>query len=268
MEWRGEGVLIARRRHGESGAIVELFTHAQGRHAGFVPGGAGRRLAPVLQPGAQLAVTWRARLADQIGTYRVEPMRARAAALFDDPAALAALSAVTALLSWALPEREPHPGLYSATIGLLDGLGGPAWPMIYARWELALLRDLGFGPDLTRCALTGAQSGLSHIELASGRAVSGRAAQDLPAAQLRPLPAFLTAREPEERQTADASSAAAAPPVDDADALRQALDLTGHYLDAWLGAALERPGLPPARDRLLARLTRQGGTPAPLHPAR
>ncbi|MEL6236705.1 MAG: DNA repair protein RecO [Pseudomonadota bacterium] len=266
MEWRGEGVLIARRRHGESGAIVELFTHAHGRHAGFVPGGAGRRLAPVLQPGAQLAVTWRARLAEQIGTFRVEPMRARAAALFDDPAGLAALSAVTALLSWALPEREPHSALYHTTIDLLDGLGGPAWPMLYARWELALLRELGFGPDLSRCALTGAEHGLSHVELASGRAVSDQAAKDLPAAQLRPLPAFLTAAAAADPPRFGAGTGAA--PGAEAEALGQALDLTGYYLDAWLGAALERPGLPPARDRLLARLMRRGGTPAPPHPAR
>lgn len=85
MEWRDEGILLSSRRHGESGAIVEMFTEAHGRHLGVVRGGAGRRLAPVLQPGAQLSVTWRARLEEHLGAFTVEPVTARAARLMSDP---------------------------------------------------------------------------------------------------------------------------------------------------------------------------------------
>ena len=62
MEWRDQGALLAVRRHGETAAIIEVFTALHGRHAGVVRGGASRRVVPVLQPGAQLDVTWRARL--------------------------------------------------------------------------------------------------------------------------------------------------------------------------------------------------------------
>ena len=68
MDWRDEGILIAARRHGESSAIVEVFTAGHGRHAGVVRGGAGRRMTPVLQPGARLSVEWSARLEEHIGT--------------------------------------------------------------------------------------------------------------------------------------------------------------------------------------------------------
>ncbi|NND21998.1 MAG: DNA repair protein RecO, partial [Silicimonas sp.] len=61
MEWREEGLLLSQRRHGESAAIIEVFTESHGRHAGIVRGGASRKVAPILQPGAQLDVTWRAR---------------------------------------------------------------------------------------------------------------------------------------------------------------------------------------------------------------
>src|SRR6056297_903708 len=105
MDWRDEGAVLATRRHGESAAIVELFTPGHGRHAGVVRGGAGRRLAPLLQPGAQLDVSWRARLEGNLGTFTVEPLRSRAAAVMGDRAALAGLSAVTALSAFALPER-------------------------------------------------------------------------------------------------------------------------------------------------------------------
>ena len=72
MEWRDQGVLLAVRRHGESAAIIEVFTAAHGRHAGVVRGGGSRKAAPILQPGAQLDLTWRARLDEHLGAFAVE----------------------------------------------------------------------------------------------------------------------------------------------------------------------------------------------------
>ena len=126
MDWRDEGILIAARRHGESAAIVEVFTAGHGRHAGVVRGGAGRRMAPVLQPGARLSVEWTARLEEHIGHFRVDPIASRTAAIMADRAALAALGSVTALLAAALPERDAHPALYAATPRPGRGAGGGA----------------------------------------------------------------------------------------------------------------------------------------------
>ena len=100
MEWREDGILLAVRRHGETAAILEVFTEGQGRHVGVVPGGASRKMAPILQPGAQLDVTWRARLSEHIGSFRVgaEGQPARPMSM-DDRLALAGLGAVCALLS-------------------------------------------------------------------------------------------------------------------------------------------------------------------------
>ena len=98
MEWRDQGILLSVRRHGESAAIIEVFTPGHGRHAGVVRGGASRRMAPMLQPGAQLDVTWRARLEAHIGTFAVEPLRSRMAASLSDRLSLSGLNAALALL--------------------------------------------------------------------------------------------------------------------------------------------------------------------------
>ena len=99
MDWRDQGILLSSRAHGETSAIIEVFTPGKGRHAGVVRGGASRRMAPVLQPGAQLDVTWRARLEDHIGTFSVEPVRSRAAASMGSEAATALFEG--AEMSWA-----------------------------------------------------------------------------------------------------------------------------------------------------------------------
>ncbi|MEL6516188.1 MAG: DNA repair protein RecO [Pseudomonadota bacterium] len=145
-DWRDQGALLSVRRHGETAAIIEVFTAEHGRHAGVVRGGTSRKIAPILQPGAQLEVTWRARLDEHIGTYAVEPLKSRAAEVMADRLTLSGLNAVTALLVFALPEREGHPLLYRRTIALLDMIGvNEAWPLAYLRWELALLEEMGFG---------------------------------------------------------------------------------------------------------------------------
>ena len=83
MDWQDEGVILGVRPHGETSAIVEIFTQAHGRHAGVVRGGISRKLAPILQPGSQVAATWRARLEEHIGSFTVEPLQSRAGLLSD-----------------------------------------------------------------------------------------------------------------------------------------------------------------------------------------
>ena len=100
MEWTDHGILLTVRPHGESAAIIDVFTEVHGRHSGIVRGGTSRKLAPVLQPGAQVQVEWRARLEDHLGTYHVEPVRSRAAVAMGDRLTLAGLNAVLGLVSF------------------------------------------------------------------------------------------------------------------------------------------------------------------------
>lgn len=243
MDWRDEGFLISARRHGESSAIVEVFTAAHGKHAGVVRGGGSRRLTPVLQPGSRLSLEWSARLEDHIGTFRVDPIGARTAQIMADRAALAALGSVVALIGAALPERAAHPVLYVQSLELIEALGGPEdWPARYALWELALLGELGFGLDLARCAATGETAELAYVSPRSGRAVS-RAGGAAWVDRLLPLPPVLRGE---------------AGPVSGAE-LKQALALTGFFLEARLAPTLVRQTLPAARGRAVEAMLRTAG---------
>jgi DNA repair protein RecO (recombination protein O) len=233
MEWQDEGVLIAMRAHGEASAIIEVFTAGHGRHVGVVRGGASRKMAATLQPGTQLAVTWRARLEDHIGSFTVEPVQSRAA-LMSDRLALAGLSAICAMVRAALPERAEHPNLWRATMALLAALGhDPDWPAVYLRWEVTLLEELGFGLDLTRCAVTGARDDLAFVSPKTGRAVSREGAGGW-ADRLFPLPYCLMGQ--------GAASRAE---------IGQGLVITGHFLTRELAETSQGRPLPEARNRLI-----------------
>lgn len=239
MEWRDQGILLGTRRHGETSTIIEVFTPDHGRHAGIVRGGTSRKIAPILQPGAQLDLTWRARLEDHIGAFTVEPVRSRAAIAMGGRLALAGLNAVTGLASFCLPEREVHLPLYRRTEALLDLLGqDDLWPLAYLRWELSLLEELGYGLDLTSCAVTGATEGLVYVSPKSGRAVSRAGAGDW-ADRLLPLPDVL-------RGVGDAGDAQIA----------EGFRTTGYFLTHHLAAGLGGKPLPQARARYVEAFSR------------
>ena len=236
MDWQDEGVLIAVRLHGESSAIIEVFTAAHGRHAGVVRGGASRKMAATLQLGTQLAVTWRARLEDHLGSYTVEPLRSRAG-LLADRLGLAGLTAICAMLQMALPERAAHPALWRATMALLAAVEhDPDWPALYLRWEVSLLEELGFGLDLGRCAVTGARDDLVFVSPKTGRAVSRQGAGNW-ADRLFPLPQCLMGQ-------GEASPAE----------IGQGLAITGHFLARALAQMSQARSLPEARHRLIRLL--------------
>lgn len=192
MEWRDEGIVLGVRRHGETSAILEVMTPAHGRHLGLVRGGRSRRMQPVLQPGNRVGVVWRARLDEHLGSFQVEPVALNAARLLASASAVYGMQTLAAHLR-LLPERDPHRSLYEALGLLLDHLDDPtAAAELIVRFELFLLDELGFGLDLSRCAVTGTRDDLTYVSPRTGRAVSAGAGAPWHG-KLLALPVFLTA---------------------------------------------------------------------------
>ena len=243
MDFTDDAIVLSARRHGEANLVLSALTREHGRHLGLVKGGASRKQRAALEIGNALKVTWRARLEEQLGTFTVEPVGTVAAVLLDDPLRLAGLASACAVADMVLPEREPHEDVYRATAALIAEItDGGAWPADYVRWELALLASLGFGLDLSRCAVTGDTAGLAFVSPKSGRAVSRAGGQGY-ADRLLPLPYFLT--DPQARP--------------DCDDLLAGLRLTGYFLDRHVlhgpqlkGSATDRRM--EARSRFIERL--------------
>ncbi len=240
MEWQDEGVVLSARRLGERDAVAQLLTRDHGRHAGLVRGGASRRLRPLLQPGNRLACRWRARLAQQLGSFTVEPLRLYASTVLDSPLALAAMGSALELAAATVGERDPHPRLYAGLLWLLEELAARPedWLTRYVKFELLVLEEAGFGLQLERCAVTGRTEELAYVSPRTGRAVSRQAAGSW-APRLLPLPAFLCGAEG--ASTAD---------------ILEGLRLCGFFLRRHLLAPTDRP-LPAARERLLRLLRDQ-----------
>ncbi len=194
MRLSSEAIILSVRAHGEHDAIVRALTPGDGVQPGFVRGGRSRRLRPTLQPGNLVAGEWRARTADQLAHLTAELVKSRAP-LLSEPLAAAAIEWATVLSAAALPEAQPYPALHAGLSGLLDALeaapSARGWGAALVRYELLLLGELGFGLDLSECAVTGDTDDLAFVSPRSGRAVSRAGAGDY-RERLFTLPAFLT----------------------------------------------------------------------------
>lgn len=236
-------IACALRSHGEHGAIVRLMTPEHGLIAAYVRGARGRRMRPVLIAGNVVQAQLSARTEAQLPQATLELLHSRGP-LLSEPLPAAAIEWATVLTATALPEGQPYPRLYSALDGLLDAIeaapSASGWGSALVRYELLLLSELGFGLDLERCAVTGANDQLVAVSPKSGRAVSAAEAEPF-AGKLLPLPPFV-------REGGGASW----------EEIGQGLALTGHFLLRDLITERSRP-VAEARARLVDRLRRAGG---------
>ncbi|HWX51180.1 MAG TPA: DNA repair protein RecO [Roseomonas sp.] len=238
MEWQAPAIVLETRPHGEGGAVISVLTEEHGRHAGLAKGGGSRAQAGLWQPGNLVEVRWVGRLPEQLGAFTGEMVHPSAALAMDDPLSLALLNSACALAAGALPEREAQPRVFSGLLALMANLGRGATALMadYVRWEALLLEVLGYGLDLSACAVTGSREHLTHVSPRTGRVVSAEVAEPY-RDRLLPLPSFLLGGQAE---------------TDPAQWLI-GLRLTGHFLARDAFGARHHP-LPPARERLEARI--------------
>jgi DNA repair protein RecO (recombination protein O) len=236
MEWDLPAIVLDARPFGEGDAVATVMTEEHGLHRGLARGGMARAQAATWQAGNLVQVRWVARLADQLGSFSAELVHPAAALAFDDALTLAMLSSACSVAEGALPEREPHPLVFDGLVQLIARLSqGPVMLGDLVRWETVLLAELGYGLDLTACAVTGETAGLAYVSPKTGRAVTAEAAGTWQARLLK-LPSFLVGGN-------------TAGPED----WRNGLRLTGHFLARDAFGHQHRP-LPAARQMLYDRV--------------
>ncbi|HQT47831.1 MAG TPA: recombination protein O N-terminal domain-containing protein [Acidocella sp.] len=234
MEWQEPAIVLETTAYGEGDLLVSVLT-AQGLWRGLVKGGASRGKTATWQKGNFVAARWAARLAEQLGGLSGELVHPTAALALPEAQALAVLEAACALAVGALPEREVYLESFTGLMRLFAGIHIPGYPLTeLVRWEVVLLRELGFGLDFP--ADNGGNDRLAYVSPRTGRAVTLSQAGEW-AERLLPLPEFMAGE-------AEASLG---------DCLA-GLRITGHFFARDVFGGRNRP-LPTARARLYDQLS-------------
>ena len=148
MQIRSNAILVSARTHGETGVVARMLTADHGIVAGYVAGGRGRSLRPVVIPGNLVSADIRAKSDSQLPFAKLELVESRGPWL-SEPLPAAAIGWATALTATALPERQPYPALHEALEALLNAIchapSARGWASALSAYEQLLLREMGFG---------------------------------------------------------------------------------------------------------------------------
>ena len=210
-----DAILLTKRRYGERGVLLTVFTRHHGKRSGFAYSWSKHA---AFQTGMTVTVTWKGRTDHHLGTLTLESQPSVYTPLMAHPQRALVVDILCFYVHGLLPDHDPHPDVFDALQQVKADLPThPSAPRVLADFERFLLTVLGFGCDLSQCAATGDTHDLAYISPKTGRAVS-RVAGAPYHHRLLALPSFWLSHDAE------------ASPSD----LDKALRITGHFLQVCL----------------------------------
>jgi DNA repair protein RecO (recombination protein O) len=158
--YREPGIILRSLRHGESSAIITVFTRGRGK-IGLIAKGARRRIKGGTPLGLELfceaEFVYYHKETRELQLLKELSLIDPHLGVRDRMSGMTIGSAVLELLLRCMKEEDPHPVLYDAavaTLRALDSQESVSLPLLW-KFELELLTELGFRLQLERCALTG-----------------------------------------------------------------------------------------------------------------
>ncbi len=187
------GIIISLRKYSESALVVKVLSHNHGLYSGFIRGGTSSvKNRAIYQNFNLIDFEWSSRIEDNLGFFKIELKKSYLGEIISSPIKLSAVGAISAIIEHNILEREPHPELFEGLSDLLKDLklDDKIFLAEYIKFEIELLKNLGYGIDLSSCAATGTEENLHFVSPKSARAVcfeAGEKYQD----KLFLLPKFL-----------------------------------------------------------------------------
>ena len=239
QKWESQAIVLSVKKFSERDLLVNVFARGQGLHGGIVKAGQSKTKASLYQAGNVLTLNWSARLSDQLGNFTGELDEPIFAKLMNDRNKLQALLSLTAILRDSLAERDEHDDLYDELLQFLQHIcSSQNWLKDYANFEVQMLRMLGFGLDLSECAVTGMTQNLEYLSPKTGRAVTKQGATGYEH-KLFKLPKFLI-------DGGECSN----------NEILNSLEITGHFLQQNIFNP-QHKHMPDERTRLIKLITQQ-----------
>lgn len=208
MQWKEVGVILAVKSFSENARIVTVFNKSLGKITAIF-----KNTKTPIQKGDVCDIFWRGRSSEHLGTVRIEVAFSPFGCIFQDAAKVFAIDSACALCFGGLFSSAPHEKLFASFLDFVFSIAQDDWIIHYVFFELSLLAEVGYGLDLSKCAITGVKDGLYYVSPKTGRAVTKEAGWAY-REKLLFLPKFITS----------------ANVVPDKYDIFYALHLTGHFL--------------------------------------
>tara|TARA_B100001121_G_scaffold22764_1_gene17669 strand:+ start:491 stop:1171 length:681 start_codon:yes stop_codon:yes gene_type:complete len=148
MNWEDECYLLSKRKFRENANIINIFSPSKGKVSGVVYGGNSRKIRNYLQLSNKLFISYNSKNENKLGYFKTELMKPISPLYFNDRKRTSALVSICSMLNILLPESQPNRKIYSSLEKFISSIKLDNWIILYIFFELNLIKELGFDPNL------------------------------------------------------------------------------------------------------------------------
>ena len=148
MNWEDECYLLSKRKFRENANIINIFSPSKGKVSGVVYGGNSRKIRNYLQLSNKLFITYNSKNENKIGYFKTELIKPISPLYFNDRRRTSALVSLCSILNILLPESQPNKRIYDSLEKFISSIKLDNWIILYIFFELNLIKELGFDPNL------------------------------------------------------------------------------------------------------------------------
>ena len=148
MIWEDECYLLSKRKFRENANIINVFSKLKGKISGVVYGGNSRKIRNYLQLSNKLFIVHNSKNENKLGYFKTELIKPISPLYFNDKERTAALISLCSILNTLLPESQPNQKIYKSFERFLESISLENWIILYIFFELSLIKDLGYDPNL------------------------------------------------------------------------------------------------------------------------
>lgn len=167
MQWKEVGIILHVRPFSENARIVTFFNKSLGKTSAIL-----KNTKLTIQAGDVCDLFWKGKSAEQLGTVKSEIIFSPFCHSFQEPIKIFAIDSACAMCMNGLYFSAPHEKLFIALMNLLLSINKDDWIERYVFFEMSLLSEVGYGLDLSKCAVTGVKEGLCYVSPKTGCAVT------------------------------------------------------------------------------------------------
>ncbi len=217
MNFRDQGIIIAKNYFKENTYVVTLFTEKHGLYSGVIKQ-YGKKNGDVLAESNLVDFFWGARLHEHLGSAKCELIKSYSSFIIQNKTKLYAFNSIVSVIKKAFCEREPHNKFFPKFLNYLDQQKNDQNFSFtdYIKLEIDLLAETGYQLVLDKCVVTGEINDLYYVSPKSGQAVCKKLGEEY-ANKLLVLPQFLlNSMQPNSEEK------------------KQALQLTSYFLNRYI----------------------------------
>jgi DNA repair protein RecO (recombination protein O) len=193
--WKDKAIVLSKINYSENSLILKAFTLNNGIKTGLVKGGKKLNKSNIFEAGNLVTLEWKGRNEDVLGIFNCDLLEANSAIYLNDSKKFMSIISMLNLIEFSFLENESENELFLSTYELIKLIlnNEENWLEVYVKWELLLLKKIGFGLELSTCIVSNTQKNLVYVSPKSGCAVSKAAAKGYEK-KLLPLPSFLVSK--------------------------------------------------------------------------